>query len=209
MSRGRQGINGKIGAALLAVTALLLSGCSNPSDAASFKNGKVTIEELQASVSTILEERTKFNTTPQDALTGEALTLNQLEFHVFSALLTQAAKERNVTALPGEISSRRAEVLQNVGGEEQLSVALVNAGIASIDLEEYLALIVLQDKLRSVIAPTATDDAQVIQELQKMLADTATNEKLTLNPRYGVWNSQTNRIDPVDPTDGALPADKQ
>lgn len=206
MSRGKQR---KIGAVLLAFAALLISGCSNPSDAASFNNGKVTIKELQASVSTILEERIKFNTTPQDGFTGEALTLNQLEFHIFSALLRQAAKERNVVALPGEVSSRRADVLQNVGGEEQLSVALVNAGIASIDLEEYLALIVLQDKLRSVIAPTATEDAEVIQALQKILADTAASEKLTVNPRYGVWNTQTNRIDPVDPTEGALPAEKQ
>lgn len=206
MSRGKQR---KIGAVLLAFAALLISGCSNPSDAASFNNGKVTIKELQASVSTILEERVKFNTTPQDGFTGEALTLNQLEFHIFSALLRQAAKERNVVALPGEVSSRRADVLQNIGGEEQLSVALVNAGIASIDLEEYLALIVLQDKLRSVIAPTATEDAEVIQALQKILADTATSEKLTVNPRYGVWNTQTNRIDPVDPTEGALPAEKQ
>lgn len=166
MSRGKQR---KIGAVLLAFAALLISGCSNPSDAASFNNGKVTIKELQASVSTILEERVKFNTTPQDGFTGEALTLNQLEFHIFSALLRQAAKERNVVALPGEVSSRRADVLQNVGGEEQLSVALVNAGIASIDLEEYLALIVLQDKMRSVIAPTATEDAEVIQALQKYL----------------------------------------
>lgn len=206
MSRGKQR---KIGAVLLAFAALLISGCSNPSDAASFNNGKVTIKELQASVSTILEERIKFNTTPQDGFTGEALTLNQLEFHIFSALLRQAAKERNVVALPGEVSSRRADVLQNVGGEEQLSVALVNAGIASIDLEEYLALIVLQDKMRSVIAPTATEDAEVIQALQKILADTAASEKLTVNPRYGVWNTQTNRIDPVDPTEGALPAEKQ
>lgn len=206
MSRGKQR---KIGAVLLAFAALLISGCSNPSDAASFNNGKVTIKELQASVSTILEERVKFNTTPQDGFTGEALTLNQLEFHIFSALLRQAAKERNVVALPGEVSSRRADVLQNIGGEEQLSVALVNAGIASIDLEEYLALIVLQDKLRSVIAPTATEDAEVIQALQKILADTAASEKLTVNPRYGVWNTQTNRIDPVDPTEGALPAEKQ
>lgn len=206
MSRGKQR---KIGAVLLAFAALLISGCSNPSDAASFNNGKVTIKELQASVSTILEERIKFNTTPQDGFTGEALTLNQLEFHIFSALLRQAAKERNVVALPGEVSSRRADVLQNIGGEEQLSVALVNAGIASIDLEEYLALIVLQDKLRSVIAPTATEDAEVIKALQKILADTAASEKLTVNPRYGVWNTQTNRIDPVDPTEGALPAEKQ
>lgn len=206
MSRGKQR---KIGAVLLAFAALLISGCSNPSDAASFNNGKVTIKELQASVSTILEERIKFNTTPQDGFTGEALTLNQLEFHIFSALLRQAAKERNVVALPGEVSSRRADVLQNIGGEEQLSVALVNAGIASIDLEEYLALIVLQDKMRSVIAPTATEYAEVIQALQKILADTAASEKLTVNPRYGVWNTQTNRIDPVDPTEGALPAEKQ
>ena len=206
MSRGRQR---KFGAVLLAFTALLLAGCSNPSDAASFKSGKVTMKELQASVSTILDERIKFNTTPQDGFSGEALTRNQLEFHIFSALLTQAAKERNVTALPGEISTRRAEILQNVGGKDQLSVALVNAGIASIDLDEYLALIVLQDKLRSIIAPTATEDGQIIQALQKMLTETAISEKLTVNPRYGVWNTQTNRVEPADPTEGALPAAKQ
>lgn len=194
----------KLGAALLVVVGLFLSGCSNPSDAASFKAGKITIKELQTSVNTILAERIKFNTTPQDGFFGEALTRNQLEFHIFSALLTQAAKERNVFALSGEIASRRAEVLQSVGGEEQLSVALVNAGIASTDLDEYLALIVLQDKLKSVVAPTNTDDGQVIQTLQKMLTETAASQKLKVNPRYGIWNTSTNKVDAIDPTGGAL-----
>jgi hypothetical protein len=204
-----RGSRKKIGVVLLALASLLLSGCSNPSDAASFKSGKITNKKLQASISTILDERIKFNTTPQEGFSGDALTRNQLEFHIFSALLTKAAQERKVLALPGEISARRAEVLQNVGGEDQLSVALVNAGIASIDLDEYLALILLQDKLRAVIAPNATDDGQVVAALQKMLTETAVSEKLVVNPRYGTWNVQTNRVEPADPTEGALPAAKQ
>ena len=193
---------------LLILSALVLSSCSNPSDAANYNDGKITIKRLQQSVSTILDERIKFNTVPQDGLTGEALTLNQLGFHVFAALLTQAAKERNVVATAADIAARRAEILQNIGSEDKLSVALVNAGIASIDLNQYLSLIVLQDKLRTVIAPTATDDAEVIQVLQKILEETATKEKLTINPRYGVWNTKTNKIDPADPTGGALPNSK-
>ena len=193
---------------LLILSALVLSSCSNPSDAANYNDGKITIKRLQQSVSTILDERIKFNTVPQDGLTGEALTLNQLGFHVFAALLTQAAEERNVVATAADIAARRAEILQNIGSEDKLSVALVNAGIASIDLNQYLSLIVLQDKLRTVIAPTATDDAEVIQALQKILEETATKEKLTINPRYGVWNTKTNKIDPADPTGGALPNSK-
>ena len=193
---------------LLILSALVLTSCSNPSDAANYNDGKITIKRLQQSVSTILDERIKFNTVPQDGLTGEALTLNQLGFHVFAALLTQAAEERNVVATAADIAARRAEILQNIGSEDKLSVALVNAGIASIDLNQYLSLIVLQDKLRTVIAPTATDDAEVIQALQKILEETATKEKLTINPRYGVWNTKTNKIDPADPTGGALPNSK-
>ena len=113
-----------------------------------------------------------------------------------------------MVATAADIAARRAEILQNIGSEDKLSVALVNAGIASIDLNQYLSLIVLQDKLRTVIAPTATDDAEVIQALQKILEETATKEKLTINPRYGVWNTKTNKIDPADPTGGALPNSK-
>ena len=200
-------VKSKVAILLLALTALVLSGCSNPSDAANYKGGKITIERLQESVSSILDERVKFETTPQDALTGEALTLNQLEFHIFTALLTQAAKERNI-ATAAEISAQRAEIVKNVGSEEELSLALVNAGIASIDLDQYLSLIILQDKLRLVIAPTATEDGQIIQALQKMLEETATKEALTVNPRYGVWNTTTNKIDPADPTGGAQPNSK-
>jgi len=201
-------VKSKVAILLLALTALVLSGCSNPSDAANYKGGKITIERLQESVSSILDERVKFETTPQDALTGEALTLNQLEFHIFTALLTQAAKDRNIAATAAEISAQRAEIVKNVGSEEELSLALVNAGIASIDLDQYLSLIILQDKLRLVIAPTATEDGQIIQALQKMLEETATKEALTVNPRYGVWNTTTNKIDPADPTGGAQPNSK-
>ena len=73
---------------------------------------------------------------------------------------------------------------------------------------QYLSLIILQDKLRLVIAPTATEDGQIIQALQKMLEETATKEALTVNPRYGVWNTTTNKIDPADPTGGAQPNSK-
>ncbi len=201
-------VKSKVAILLLALTALVLSGCSDPSDAANYKGGKITIERLQESVSSILDERVKFETTPQDALTGEALTLNQLEFHIFTALLTQAAKERKIAATAAEISAQRAEIVKNVGSEEELSLALVNAGIASIDLDQYLSLIILQDKLRLVIAPTATEDGQIIQALQKMLEETATKEALTVNPRYGVWNTTTNKIDPADPTGGAQPNSK-
>ena len=201
-------VKSKVAILLLALTALVLSGCSDPSDAANYKGGKITIERLQESVSSILDERVKFETTPQDALTGEALTLNQLEFHIFTALLTQAAKERKIAATAAKISAQRAEIVKNVGSEEELSLALVNAGIASIDLDQYLSLIILQDKLRLVIAPTATEDGQIIQALQKMLEETATKEALTVNPRYGVWNTTTNKIDPADPTGGAQPNSK-
>lgn len=190
------------------IAALLLSGCSNPSDAASYKNGKITIERVQESVSTILKEREKFDTSPEGALTGEALTLNQLEFHVFSALLTQAAKDRNIVATAAEVAESRAGVVKNVGSEDQLSVALVKAGIASIDLNQYLSLIVLQDKLRILLAPNATDDGQIIQALQKIMEQTVAKQELKVNPRYGVWNTTTNKIDPTDPTGGALPKSK-
>lgn len=198
---------GKSGVAALILLSLglLLSSCSNPSDAASFSSGKISVERLQESISTILNERVKFNTTPQEGYSGAALARNQLEFHIFTILLTEAAKERKIVALPGEIAARRADVLQSVGGEEQLSLALVNAGIASIDLDQYLSLLVLQEKLRPIIAPTATDDNQVFDALRKVLADTAAKIKLSVNPRYGTWNVETNRVDEIDPTGGALP----
>jgi hypothetical protein len=173
---------------LLLGLGLLLSSCSNPSDAASFSGGKISVERLQLSVSTIIDERVKFQTTPQDGYSGAGLTRNQLDFHIFTALLNEIAKERNVAALPGEIAARRADLLQSVGGQEQLSLALVNAGIASIDFDQYLSLLVLQEKLQPIIAPGATDNSQVLQTLRKLLAETAVKMKLTVNPRYGKWN---------------------
>lgn len=190
---------------LLLGLGLLLSSCSNPSDAASFSGGKISVERLQLSVSTIIDERVKFQTTPQDGYSGAGLTRNQLDFHIFTALLNEIAKERNVAALPGEIAARRADLLQSVGGQEQLSLALVNAGIASIDFDQYLSLLVLQEKLQPIIAPGATDNSQVLQTLRKLLAETAVKMKLTVNPRYGKWNIETNQVEEIDPTGGALP----
>ena len=46
-----------------------------------------------------------------------------------------------------EIDARRASIVNQVGGEKGLPQALVSANIASVDLDAYLELLILSDKV--------------------------------------------------------------
>ena len=188
----------------MAVAALLLTGCSQVGAAATLGDVKITQATVQGSVDSILAERAKVDTTQMQLETGEALNRGQLRFHLYSALLRSIGEEIKIEVTKAEIDTRRANILEQVGGAESLPVELVNAGIAPGDLDQYIELISFSEKISQALAASGVAEDQIGIELQKLVAAKANELGVTINPRYGKWDAEVADIVADDPASSAV-----
>jgi hypothetical protein len=136
--------------------------------------------------------------------TGEALNRGQLRFHLYSALLRAIGEEIKIEVTKAEIDTRRANILEQVGGAESLPVELVNAGIAPGDLDQYIELISFSEKISQALAASGVAEDQIGIELQKLVAAKANELGVTINPRYGKWDAEVADIVADDPASSAV-----
>jgi hypothetical protein len=190
--------------AVIAATALLLTGCSQVGAAATLGDTKITQATVQGSIDSILAERAKVDTTQMQLETGESLNRGQLRFHLLSALLRAVGEELKLTVTKAEIDTRRASIVDQVGGASALPNALVNAGIAPADLDTYIEAISISDKISQALVASGVAQDQVGAELQKLVVAKAKELGVTVNPRYGKWNAETADIQAADPASTAV-----
>ncbi|CAN2222965.1 SurA N-terminal domain containing protein [Candidatus Nanopelagicaceae bacterium] len=189
---------------LVAVAAtFILTGCSQVGAAATVGDTKITQATVQGSIDSILAERAKVDTTQMQLETGESLNRGQLRFHLLSTLLREVGAELKLTVSKAEIDTRRASILEQVGGAASLPTALVNAGIAPNDLDIYLEAISFSDKISQKLVAAGVAEDQVGPELQKLVVAKANELGVTVNPRYGKWDAT---VADVVATDSASPA---
>ena len=184
----------KILTALVISTGLLLTGCSNVDAALSLGDTKVTTAELQANVDSLLAERAKVDTTQMQLDSGETLLRNQLNFKLLIAGFAEIASELDIQITSSEIAGRRAEIIEQVGGEELLPNALVSASIAPEDLDGYLRAILTTQKLGQALAQNGVAEADVQARIQELFVAKVNELKVKVSPRYGKWDPTTGTI---------------
>lgn len=196
--------------ALVAVAAtLVLTGCSQVGAAATVGDTKITQATVQGSIDSILAERAKVDTTQMQLETGETLNRGQLRFHLLSQLLREVGKELKLEVSKAEIDTRRASILDQVGGAASLPTALVNAGIAPADLDTYIEAISFSDKIGQKLVAAGVTEDQVGTELQKLVVAKAKELGVTVNPRYGKWDATVADVVAADSASSAVtPANK-
>lgn len=189
--------------------ALLLTGCSQISSAASVGSVKISQSTVQSSIDAIIAERSKVDTSQMQLEVGENLNRAQMRFHVLSELLNEVAAKLKITVSKAEIDTRRASITEQVGGEAGLPTALVGAGIAAKDFDLYLQSIIISDKLSQGLEASGVPADQVGLAIQKLVVDMAKENKVSINPRYGVWDEVNADVVPVDSAGSAVtPSDK-
>ena len=177
-----------------AAIALFLTGCSQVGAAATIGSTKITQATVQTSIDTVMAERTGVDTTQMQLETGEALNRSQLRFHLFAGLLKAAATSVKITVTKAEIDTRREAIIQQVGGVANLPKALVGAGIASTDFDIYLEAVLNSEKIQKSFAAAGVVEADIPTKMQELIVATGKNGKVTVNPRYGVWNPDTAEV---------------
>jgi len=180
--------------ASVAAIALFLTGCSQVGAAATVGSTKITQATVQSSIDTVMAERKTVDTTQMQLETGEELNRSQLRFHLFAALLKASAKDLKITVTKAEIDTRREVIIQQVSGVANLPKALVGAGIASTDFDIYLEAVLNSEKIQKSFAAAGVVQADIATKMQALIVETAKNNKVTVNPRYGVWNPKTAEV---------------
>ena len=188
----------------MAVAALLLTGCSQVGAAATIGDIKITQATVQASVDSILAERAKVDTAQMDLQSGEELNRGQLRFHLYRAILRAIGAELKMEVTKAEIDTRRASILDQVGGAEFLPTALVSAGIAPEDLDTYIEIISLSEKISQALTASGVTEDQIGIETQNLVAAKANELGVTINPRYGKWDAEVADIVADDPASSAV-----
>jgi len=186
----------KIVAVLGAGLLILVTGCSSSNSAATVGKTEIPLKTLQGTVSEIIEERNKVETTGLTLATGAELNVNAVRFYVISVLFDDIAERIKVKITDAEIAARRADIVLQVGGEDRIAFSLVGAQIAPRDFERYIRTVLLAEKLGEALkanGDTSTDGSGI----QKLIVGMGKEEKVKINPRYGVWNYETGNVDPV------------
>jgi hypothetical protein len=176
---------------VVASIAVVLTGCAQVGAAATVGGVRISQATVQGSIDSILAERNGVDTTQMQLETGETLNRSQLRFHLFGTLLREVGAELKITVTKAEIDSQRTAILQQVGGADQLPIALVAAGIAAQDLDLYIEAITFSDKISNLIAASGVPEEQVGIEIQRLITAKAKELGVTVNPRYGTWDSET------------------
>ncbi len=189
--------------------ALLLTGCSQVSSAASVGSAKISQATVQSSINDIMSERSEVDSSQMQLETGEDLNRSQVRFHVLSLLLSKVAEKLDFGVTKAEIDTRRASIIEQVGGEAGLPIALVGAGIAAKDFDLYLQSIIISDKLSQALETSGIPADQVGAAIQRLIVEIAEENKVTINPRYGAWDAVNADVVPVDSAGSAVtPSDK-
>jgi hypothetical protein len=175
---------------------LFVTGCSSTNSAVTIGKTVIPISTVQGTVSEITKERTKVETEGLTLATGEELNVNSVRFHIISVLFDQIAERIKIKVTGAEIATRRADIISQIGGEERLAFSLVGAQIAPKDFERYIRTVVLAEKLGEALkanGDTSTDGSGI----QKLIVGMAKEQKVEINPRYGVWDYASGNIAPI------------
>lgn len=189
--------------------AILLTGCSQVTSAASVGSVKISQATIQSSINDIISERREVDSSQMQLEVGEDLNRSQMRFHVLSQLLNKVAEKLEFTVTKAEIDTRRASITEQVGGESGLLAALVGAGIAAKDFDLYVQSIIISDKLSQALETSGIPADQIGEAIQRLIVEIAQENKVTINPRYGAWDPVNADVVPVDSAGSAVtPSDK-
>ena len=179
----------KILALVAVATTLLLTGCSQVGSAATIGSTKISQATVQGSIDAILAARQGVDTSQMQLETGEVLNRGQLRFHLLTALLREVGKEIKLSVSKAEIDTRRQSIIDQVGGEEALPNALIGAGIARNDFDQYIEAILISDKITQALTAAGVTEADMGAQISKLVVAKAKELGVTVNPRYGMWDA--------------------
>ena len=182
----------------------VLSGCSQVNSAATVGDREIALKVLQSQVDLILSERNAVDTSQMQLETGEDLTRTQLSYLISNLIIEELAKEQNIEITASELESYKTQIFENIGGEANLPNVLVNASIPSTGLEQVLRRDLVLRKISEKESAAGADESTVNSKIEALVTEKAKSLKVTINPRYGVWDVKTLSVVAAEPAGDAV-----
>ena len=192
----------KISAGLL--TLIILTACGQMGSGVAIGENEISSAQIQKYVDEILSERAKVDTSQMNLESGAQLSRTQAQFQIITNILDQVIADKKITITPADVAARRAEIVLQQGGEDQMPQALVSASLAPSNLDKYIKIIMISEKLNEFIIAEGATPESAGDVLTKIVTDTAKKLGVSVNERYGKWNPETASIEEADNTDGAV-----
>ena len=194
----------KILALIGVISIFALTGCGQVDSAATI--GKVSISQAsaQATVDEVLAERAKVDTSQMQIQSGAELNRSQLRFTIITTLFDDIAKELKLTVSTTEVAKAKSDLISQSGGASALSKNLVAAEIAPSNFDRYVRAIIVSNKLQGALKASGVADADVSGRITQLVTAKAKQLKVTVNPRYGVWDQTTGQIVAKDSAGSAV-----
>lgn len=186
------------------LAALVLTSCSSMNSAITIGDKEFSTSDVQKPVDEVLRDRKKVDTSQMQLPEADELLRNQAQFYIVGILLDRIAADKKLSVTNADIAARRTEILSQVGGEAELPKALVGASLAKSNLDAYLKILIISEKLSKDIILSGVSSEQAAEEVNKIVVALAKKLGVKVNPKYGKWNPETASIESGDLTDGAV-----
>lgn len=150
---------------------------------------KISAGQLNDTVKAVIAERKTVNTTGMTLAYGSSLSAEELNYYVVSTLLAHTLAANNLTVTDAQVKTRAASIMKQEGSAAKLKSGEVSAGIASKDFEGYVREILSIEALTAMVEKQGTAVADSGTKVQGLVRDLALKEGVTIDPKYGTWNS--------------------
>ena len=186
------------------LAALVLTSCSSMNSAITIGDKEFSTSDVQKPVDEVLRDRKIVDTAGMQLAEADELLRNQAQFFIVGVLLDRIATDKKLSVTNADIAARRTEILTQVGGESELPKALVGASLAQSNLDAYLKILIISEKLSKDIILSGVSSEQAAEEVNKIVVAVAKKLGVKVNPKYGTWNPDTASIESGDITGGAV-----
>ena len=178
----------KVISALLVVSSFMLLTACDASTAAQIGDTKISINTVQSRIAEINAERGKYDTSQMQLSVGEELNRTEVRFLVISEIFKKIADKSGIKITQAMKDSKKASILNALGGVNQLGQALVSAQMAPSDFDLYIEAVLISDELSKNAMASGVAEADVGTAVQQVVLALTKTEKVKINPQYGTWN---------------------
>lgn len=186
------------------LVALLLTSCSSMNSGVKIGDQEFSSNQIQKTVDEILASRKNVDTSQMNLIVGPELLRDQAEFFIIRVLMDKIAKDKSVTVTPADIAARRADIISGLGSESELAAALVSANLATSNLESYLRVLIISERLHEYFVNSGVPENTAPKYVEELVIETASKMGIKVNSKYGKWNAENASIEASDATDGAV-----